>query len=210
MKTIRVMIADDHVLFRQGVASVIAQEVDMEVIAEASTGTQAVEQYSALRPDVCLIDLVMPGLAGIDVIQQIFRIDARAKTIVLSTYDTDEDVEKAMSAGARGYLVKDVLARELIGAIRSVNEGSRHFSPSVAVKLAGRYQKVRLTMRELEILRFVADGKANKEIANTLQVGEETVKSHVANILAKLGVSNRTEAAGVAIRRGLVGLRPQK
>ncbi len=204
MKTIRVMIADDHLLFRQGVASVIAQEADMQVIAEASTGTQAVEHYSIFRPDVCLIDLVMPGMGGIEVIREICRIDARAKIIVLSTYDTHEDIEKALSAGARGYLVKDVLVCELIGAIREVYGGSRHVSPTVAVKLADHYQQVRLTMRELETLRLIAEGKANKEIAATLQVSEETVKSHVANLLAKLGVANRTEAAAVAIRRGLV------
>jgi len=204
MKTIRVMIADDHVLFRQGVATVIKQEADMQVVAEASTGTQAVEYYSAFKPDVSLIDLVMPGLEGTEVIRELRRVDARAKIIVLSTYDTHEDIEKAMSAGARGYLLKDVLAHELIGAIRGVHRGSRRVSPTVAAKLADRYQQVRLTMRELEILRLVAEGKANKEISAALQVSEETVKSHVANLLGKLGVANRTEAAAVAIRRGLV------
>jgi two-component system NarL family response regulator len=207
MKTIRVMIADDHVLFRQGVACVINQEADMQVIAEASNGTQALEHYSAFQPDVSLIDLVMPGVDGIEVIRRLCRIDARAKIIVLSTYDTHEDIEKALSAGARGYLVKDVLANELIGAIRGVYGGSRRVSPSVAVKLAERYQQVRLTMRELETLRLVAEGKANKEIAAELQVSEETIKSHVANLLGKLGVVNRTEAVGVAIRRGLVRVR---
>jgi two-component system NarL family response regulator len=157
MKTIRVMIADDHVLFRQGVATVIKQEADMQVVAEASTGTQAVEYYSAFKPDVSLIDLVMPGLEGTEVIRELRRVDARAKIIVLSTYDTHEDIEKAMSAGARGYLLKDVLAHELIGAIRGVHRGSRRVSPTVAAKLADRYQQVRLTMRELEILRLVAE-----------------------------------------------------
>jgi len=204
MKMIRVMIADDHLLFRQGVASVIKQEADMQVVAEASTGTQAVEHYSAFNPDVSLIDLAMPDLEGTDVIRELCRIDGRAKIIVLSTYDTHEDIEKALRAGARGYLVKDVLANELIAAIRGVHAGSRRVSPTVAAKLAERYQQVRLTMRELEILRLVAEGKANKEIAVALRLGEETVKSHVANLLGKLGVANRTEAAAVAIRRGLV------
>jgi two-component system NarL family response regulator len=206
VKTIRVMIADDHLLFRQGVASVIKQEADMEVIGEASTGTQAVEYYPVFRPDVSLIDLVMPGLDGVDVIRELCRIDARARIIVLSTYDTHEDIERALTAGALGYLVKDVSAHELIGAIRSVHAGMRRVSPTVAGKLAERHQQVRLTMRELEILRLVVEGKANKQIAAALHVSEETVKSHVANLVGKLGAANRTEAVAVAIRRGLVRL----
>ncbi len=204
MKAIRVMIADDHVLFRQGVASVINQEADMRVIAEASTGTQALEHYSAFKPDVSLIDLVMPELGESKLFGSFARIDAGARIIVLSTYDTYEDIEKALAAGARGYLVKDVLAYDLINAIRAVYAGSRRTSPIVSVKLAERFQQVRLTMRELETLRLVAEGKANKEIAATLHVSEETVKSHVANLLGKLGVANRTEATAVAIRRGMV------
>jgi len=204
MKTIKVMIADDHVLFRQGVASVIAQERDMQVIAEASTGPQAVEHYAAFRPDVSLIDLVMPGMDGIDVIRELRRVDARAKIVVLSTYDTDEDIARALAAGARGYLVKNVLADELIRAIRDVSRGSNRVSSSVAAKLAERYQQVRLTMRELEVLRLAAEGRSNKDIAATLRLGEETVKSHISSLLSKLGVANRTEAVAAAIRRGLV------
>ncbi len=204
MKTIQVMIADDHALFRQGVASVINQEADMSVVAEASTGPQAVEHYSAFNPDVALIDLGMPGQSGIEVIRELCRIDAGARTIVLSTYDTHEDIEKAFIAGARAYLLKDVTAHDLIAAIREVYAGRTRVAPTVAAKLAEGYQHVRLTMRELEILRLVAEGNANKEIGARLNVSEDTVKMHARNLFRKLGVTNRTEATAVGIRRGLV------
>lgn len=204
MKAIDVMIADDHALFRQGVASVVNQETDMRVVAEASDGAQAVEQYSAFRPDVSLIDLVMPGQGGIEVIRELRRLDARARIIVLSTYDTHDDIEKALSAGARGYLLKDVSAHDLTGAIREVHSGKTRVAPTVAVKLAENYQQVRLTMRELEILRLTAEGKANKEIAAMLCISEDTIKMHLRNLYRKLGVNNRTEATAAGIRRGLV------
>jgi two-component system NarL family response regulator len=204
MKTIQVMIVDDHALFRQGVTTVINQEPDIHVVAEASNGSEALDQYSTLKPDVSLIDLVMPGQGGIDVIRDLCHIDPRAKIIVLSTYDTHEDIEKALSAGARGYLLKDVLAHDLIEAIRAVHSGRTRVAPTVAAKLADRYEHVRLTMRELEILRLVAEGKANKEISDTLHVSGDTVKTHITSLLGKLGAANRTEATIIGIRRGLV------
>ena len=201
---IRVLIADDHALFRRGVASVINQEADLQVVAEAGDGLAAIECYEKHAPDVVLVDLSMPGMSGLDVIRRLKALDPNAHLIVLTTYDTDEDIDVALSAGAQAYLLKDVVADELCKVIRDVRAGKIRVAPAVAAKLAERYQRVHLTPRELEMLRLVADGKSNKELASILHISEGTVKVHLSNLFDKLGVGSRTEAIAAGMKRGLI------
>jgi DNA-binding NarL/FixJ family response regulator len=201
-----VLVVDDHALFRTGVANIINQEGDLRVVAEAGNGVEAVAAYERHHPDVTLLDLRMPVMDGVEVVRQIRARDPRARVIVLTTYDTDDEIARALKAGAKAYVLKDVSAEDLIGCIRNVLAGKIYLAPAAAAKLAEGVAHVQLTPRELATLRLTADGKANKEIANELGISERTVKTHLGHLFEKLGVSSRTEAIKVATRRGLVRL----
>ena len=200
------MIADDHFVVRMGLAAVVNTQPDMTVIAEATTGKQAVEVYAQQRPDVVLMDVRMPEMDGIEAITAIRKDYPEARFIVLTTYDGDEDIYRALQAGARAYLLKDMLRDELVEAIRAVYAGQRRIPAEVANRLAERMNRTELTARELEVLKHIAQGKSNKIIAADLSISEGTVKIHVNNILSKLGVSDRTHAATFALQRGIIHL----
>jgi two-component system NarL family response regulator len=201
-----VMLVDDHALMRTGVANIINQEPDLAVVVEASNGLEAVAAYEQHRPDVILLDLRMPVLDGVEAVRQIRERDPRARVIVLTTYDTDDEIARALKAGAKAYVLKDISADDLIGCIRDVLAGKTYLAPSAAAKLAEGVTRVQLTPREMSTLRLMADGKSNKEIANDLSISERTVKTHLGHLFEKLGVTSRTEAVKVATRRGLVRL----
>lgn len=201
---IAVLVADDHAILRRGLMDIINHEADMRVVAETGDGHETVRRYQQYRPDVALIDLAMPGLGGIEVIQRIKAADPNARLIILTTYDVDEDIELAFKAGAQAYLLKDVMSEDLVGCIRDVMRGRKRVAPAIAEKLADRVSRVQLTGREFNVLRLIAEGKSNKEIADTLRISDATVKAHITNLLSKLRVSSRTEAIAVAIKRGLV------
>jgi len=203
---IRILITDDHFLVRVGLATVINTQPDMSVVAQAGDGRQAVEMFRHHRPDVTLMDLRMPEMNGIEAIQAICKEFPDSRIIVLTTYDGDEDIYRALQAGARSYILKDMVGDELIEAIRVVHSGQRRIPPEIAARLAERMPRSDLTPRELEVLKLIVKGKSNKEIASELFVTEGTVKVHVNNLLGKLGVSDRTQAATVAIQRGIVHL----
>jgi two-component system NarL family response regulator len=202
----RVLVVDDHALFRTGVANIINQEPDLEVIAEAGDGAEAVEAFTRYRPDVTLLDLRMPVMEGVEAVRQIREMDPQARVIVLTTYDTDDEISQALKAGAKAYVLKDIAADDLVGCIRTVLAGKTYLAPAAAAKLAEGVTRVHLTPRELTTLRLLADGKANKEIANELEISERTVKTHLGHLFEKLGVTSRTEAIKVGTRRGLVRL----
>jgi DNA-binding NarL/FixJ family response regulator len=202
----RVLLVDDHALLRTGVANIINQEPDLRVVAEAENGLQAISAYEQHQPDVTLLDLRMPVMEGVEVVRQIRERDPRARVIILTTYDTDDEISQALKAGAKAYVLKDIAAEDLIGCIRSVLAGKTYIAPAAAAKLAEGVTRVQLTPREMATLRLLADGKANKEIANELDISERTVKTHLAHLFEKLGVTSRTEAIRVATRRGLVRL----
>jgi DNA-binding NarL/FixJ family response regulator len=201
-----VLVVDDHALLRTGVANIINQESDLRVIAEASNGLEAVEAFERYRPDVTLLDLRMPVMEGVEAVRQIRERDPHAKVIVLTTYDTDEDISRALRAGAKAYVLKDISADGLIECIHDVLAGKTYLAPAAAAKLAEGVTRVQLTPRELATLRLIADGKANKEIASELGISERTVKTHLGHLFEKLGVTSRTEAVKIATRRGLVRL----
>jgi two-component system NarL family response regulator len=201
-----VLVVDDHALLRTGVANIINQELDLRVIAEASNGLEAVEAFERYRPDVTLLDLRMPIMEGVEAVRQIRERDPHAKVIVLTTYDTDEDISRALKAGAKAYVLKDISADGLIECIHDVLAGKTYLAPAAAAKLAEGVTRVQLTPRELATLRLIADGKANKEIASELGISERTVKTHLGHLFEKLGVTSRTEAVKIATRRGLVRL----
>jgi two-component system NarL family response regulator len=205
-RSIRVLIADDHPMIRAGLTATISPEEDMTVVASASNGREGVEQYRQHQPDILLIDLKMPEMGGVEAIRTIRAEFPSAKIIVLSTYQGDEDIFRAMEAGAITYLLKDTLAEKLIGVIREVAGGGRPIPPEIAERLTDRMFQPGLTKREVEVLQLVARGKRNKEIAEELKISAETAQGHVKNILAKLSVHDRTEAVAVAIRRGIVHL----
>jgi two-component system NarL family response regulator len=200
----RVAIADDHVLFRQGVATVIEREGDLQVVGEANDGEEAVACYRKLRPDVMLLDLVMPKLDGFEALLRIRHTDPAARLIMLTTYDTDEDINRVLRAGAKAYLLKDATASELVRCIRDVWAGKTRVAPEVAAKLADRFTQVQLTVRELSVLRLVAQGLNNRMIGEKLRISEGTVKVHVAHLFDKLGARSRTDLVAIAVRKGLV------
>jgi two-component system NarL family response regulator len=204
---IRIMVIDDQAVVRQGFVSLIKTVPDMEIVGEGSNGQEAVALFRQLRPDITLMDLRMPELSGAEAIKQIRVEFPAARIIVLTTFDGDEDIYRAVQAGAQGYLLKDMFFEELEAAIRKVHAGARLIPGSVAERLAARMSSSELTGRELEVLRHIVDGKSNKEIGNTLNISEATVKSHINNILSKLGVSDRTQAATTALQRGIVHFR---
>ena len=203
---IRIVVVDDQAVVRQGFVALINTVADMEVIAEGTDGRQAVELYRKLKPDVLITDLRMPVMTGVEAIAAIRREFPSARFIVLTTFDGDEDIYRSLQAGAQGYLLKDMFFEELEDAIRTVHAGGRRIPGVVAERLAGRVGGSDLTGRELEVLEQIVFGHSNKEIAAALDISEATVKSHVNNILSKLGVADRTQAATTAIRRGLVRL----
>jgi two-component system NarL family response regulator len=176
----------------------------MEVVAEAANGQDAIEAYRTHRPDVVLMDLRMPGIEGVEAVKRIREIDPQARVIVLTTYDADEDIARALQAGAKAYILKDIAADALIACIRDVLAGKTYLAPAAAAKLAERVTQLQLTPRELSVLRLLANGHSNKEIAAALGIAERTVKTHLGHLFEKLGVTSRTEAVRVATRRGLV------
>jgi two-component system NarL family response regulator len=202
----RVLLVDDHALLRTGVANIINQEPDLRVVAEAGDGIDAIAAYEKHRPDVTLLDLRMPLMEGVEVVRQIRERDPRALVIVLTTYDTDDEISRALKAGAKAYVLKDISADALVNCIRDVLAGKSYLAPAAAAKLAEGVTRVQLTPREMAALKLVADGKANKEIATALDISERTVKTHLAHLFEKLGATSRTEAVKVATRRGLVRL----
>lgn len=202
----RVLVVDDHALLRTGVANIINQETDLEVVAEAGNGVEAIDAYERFKPDVVLLDLRMPVMEGVEAVRRIRESDPKARVIVLTTYDTDDEIARALKAGAKAYALKDISADQLVGCIRDVLAGKTYIAPAAAAKLAEGVTRVRLTPRELATLRLMADGKANKEIASDLAISERTVKTHLGHLFEKLGVTSRTEAIKVATRRGLVRL----
>jgi DNA-binding NarL/FixJ family response regulator len=181
-----VLVVDDHALVRTGVANIISQEPDLQVVAEAANGLEAVEAFSRLRPDVTLLDLRMPVMEGVEAVRQIRAIDPGARVIVLTTYDTDEDIARALKAGAKAYILKDIAAAALVACIHDVLAGKTYLAPAAAAKLAERVTQVQLTPRELAALRSLADGRSNKEIAAALDISERTVKTHLAHLFEKL------------------------
>jgi two-component system NarL family response regulator len=201
-----VLVVDDHGLLRTGVANIINQEPDLHVVAEAGNGVEAVEAFARHRPDVTLLDLRMPVMEGVEAVKRIREQDPEARVIVLTTYDTDDEISRALKAGAKAYVLKDISADDLIGCIRDVLAGKTYIAPAAAAKLAEGVSRVQLTPREMAALKLVADGKANKEIATALDISERTVKTHLAHLFEKLGATSRTEAVKVATRRGLVRL----
>ena len=203
---ISVLVADDHVMVREGLAAIVGRQGDMMVVGEAANGRDAVNLWRKHRPDVVLLDLRMPVLDGVGAIDEIRRQDPLARIIVLTTFDTDNEISSAVKAGAKGYLLKDAQREELLECIRKVHAGDTCIPPSVVAKLAAGMSNEPLTGRELEVLALLARGKSNKEIGKNLYIGETTVKSHLRSIFTKLNVLSRTEAITVASRRGLVQL----
>lgn len=206
-RTIRILIADDHPIVREGVAAMIERRPDMQVVGEVSNGKEAVAAYAELRPDVTLMDLRMPEMSGTEAIVEIRKKHPGAQIIVLTTYDTDENIFRGLRAGAKAFLLKDAPRERLMDAIRAVASGQSHIPPEIAAKLATRMSSPELTRRETEVLQLIAGGNSNLEIGNMLCISEGTVKSHVNSILSKMGVSDRTQAVTQAVRRGLVDLK---
>jgi two-component system, NarL family, response regulator len=203
---IAILCADDHPLIRSGLHAVVNQEPDMRMVAEAANGEEAIELYRQHRPDVVLMDLRMPVMDGLTATTAILGEFPEARIIALTTYEGDDDIHRALSVGARGYLLKDTMRSELLGVIRTVHAGGRAIPPAVAARLAEYTPRVELTVREREVLHLMAKGFSNGDIARLLGRTESTMKVHVSNILAKLGVTDRTEAVTVALRRGILHL----
>ncbi|MBW4442067.1 MAG: response regulator transcription factor [Plectolyngbya sp. WJT66-NPBG17] len=204
--TIRVLIADDHAIVRQGLATIIDRTSEMTVIAQAGDGQQAIDLFREHQPDITLMDLRMPQIGGVEAITAICAEFKSARIIVLTTYDGDEDIYRGLRAGAKGYLLKDSKPSELLNAIRTAHRGQQYIPPDVGAKLVQRMSNPELSERELEVLRLIAQGMTNQDIATAMTIGESTVKSHVNRILSKLGVNDRTQAVIVAVKRGIVSL----
>jgi len=205
-KAIRVLSVDDHAVLREGIAAMVNGQKDMKLVAQASNGREAIQMFRAHRPDVTLMDLQMPEMNGVDAISGIRGEFAEAKIIVLTTYTGDVQVLRALKAGARAYLLKNTLHKELLDAIRAVHAGKKALSAEASYELAEHATDDALTPTEVRVLRLIADGNANKEIAEGLGVSEETVKWQVRNILSKLGANDRTHAAMIGLRRGIIEL----
>ncbi len=205
-ETIRILVVDDHHIVRQGLVALLATIPGFEVVAEAEEGAEALELHRKLQPDITIMDLRLPKMSGVDAIVAIRAEAPAARFIVLTTFDGDEDIYRALQAGAKGYLLKGMNADELTDAIRTVHAGKTRIPTVVAERLAERMSGSELTTREREVLRLIVHGHSNKEIGNQLHISEATVKTHINNLLSKLGVSDRTQAATTALQRGLVHL----
>jgi DNA-binding NarL/FixJ family response regulator len=203
-KTIRILVADDHLVYRIGIRNLLASEPGFIVIGEAPDGLQAIEMYRALRPDVLLLDLRMPQKNGIEVVQAIRREHPPARILVVTSYQTEEEIFQVLQAGALGYVLKDVGRDTLVEAVRSVDAGTRWISPAIARQFADRAVRQQLTARELEVLRLLARGLTNREIANVYRISANTVKNHLNSLMAKLEVADRTEAVSFCLARGIV------
>jgi DNA-binding NarL/FixJ family response regulator len=205
---IRILSVDDHPLLREGIAALVNAESDMKLVAEATDGQEAIEKFRLHRPDVTLMDLQMPGLDGIEAIIGIRSEFPNARIVVLTTYTGDTQVLRALKAGAQAYILKGEVHRELLDTVRAVHAGKKRIPPDVAAVLAYHAAEDELSVREIDVLRLIATGNANKEIASQLSIAEGTVKSHVSKILAKLGAIDRTHALTIALKRGIIELIP--
>ena len=203
---IRVLAVDDHAIVRDGIARLVRTQSDMELVAEASDGREAVEQFRKHQPDVTLMDVQMPDMNGIDAINAIRREFPEARIIVLTTYAGDTQVKRALQAGAQGYLLKGLLRKELLDTIRAIHGGRKRLSPEIAAEIAEHAMDVALTPREIAVLKLIAAGNANKEIAAQLHISEEGVKGSVKSILLKLGANDRAHAAIIGLKRGMIDL----
>lgn len=203
---IRVLCADDHPLVRKGIASILANEADTQLVAEASNGREAVELYRAHRPDVVLMDLHMPEVDGVSATKTILQEFPQARIIALTSYDGDQEIYRALDAGVRGYLLKEMVHTEVLRAIRRVHAGKRLIPPEVSERLTEHFPQIALTPRETEVLAWVAEGLGNKEIAERLGTASGTVKNQIQTILGKLKAADRTQAVTIAIRRGILHL----
>jgi DNA-binding NarL/FixJ family response regulator len=203
---IRIALVDDHPILRQGIAALISDQPDLQLVGQASNGLEAIEQFRLHRPDVMLMDLQMPGMNGIDAMSAIRGEFPDARFVVLTTYTGDVQIVRALKAGARAYLLKSLLHRELLDTIRSVHAGNKRIPPEIAAELADHAADDQLTPREIEVLRLVAAGNANKIVADRLAITEETVKAHVKNILSKLDANDRTHAVTIGLKRGIIEL----
>jgi DNA-binding NarL/FixJ family response regulator len=203
---IRILAVDDHPMLREGIASLVASQSDMELVAEASTGREALEQFRKHRPNLTLMDLQMPDMDGIEAMVAIRSEFPEARIIVLTTYKGDVKILRALKAGARAFLLKGLLQKELLETIRAVHAGQRRIPPEVAAELADHTIDDALTTREIDVLRLIAGGNSNKLIADQLSITEETVKGYVKNILSKLSASDRTHAVTIALKRGIIDL----
>lgn len=208
--TIRVLVVEDHNVVRQGLVALLKVAGDIEVVGEAADGIEAIAQFRKHQPDIALIDLRLPRLGGVDAITAIRKEAPHARFIVLTTYDGDEDIYRALKAGAKAYLLKGMSSEELMAAIRAVHAGKSHIPPAIAERLAERMGSEELTKREYDVLEQIVRGRSNKEIGTELDISEATVKTHINSLLAKLGVTDRTQAATAAIRRGIVSLESLK
>jgi DNA-binding NarL/FixJ family response regulator len=204
---IRILVVDDHHVVRQGLVALLNIMPEIEVVGEACDGLEAIKLHQSLHPDITLMDLQLPKLGGVDAILRIRAEDPAARFIVLTTFDGDEDIFRSLQAGAKAYLLKGMTVEELTSTIQAVHNGKTRISAPIAEKLAERMSGQALTARELAVLERIVAGRANKEIASDLDISEATVKTHVNNLLGKLGVSDRTHAATVAIQRGIVHLK---
>ena len=206
MSAIRVLAVDDHSIVRDGIARLVGTQTDMELVAEASDGAEAVEQFRRHHPDITLMDLQMPKMSGIDAISAIRAESPEARIIVLTTYAGDVQVMRALKAGAQGYLLKGLLRKELLETIRAVHGGQKRLSAEIAATVAEHALDSTLTPREISVLKLIAGGNANKEIAGQLHLTEESVKGYVKNILLKLGANDRTHAVTIGLKRGIIDL----
>jgi DNA-binding NarL/FixJ family response regulator len=203
---ISVLVVDDHPLLRMGLGEAISSQADMRLAGEACNGRDAVERYAALRPDVTIMDIAMPEMCGVEALQQIRREHANARVIMLTTYKGDAQILRAVQGGAAGFLLKSTLRKELLDTIRGVHQGQRRIPPEIAMELAQHMGQGPLSARETEVLNHVATGHTNRRIAEHLSISEETVKTHMKNVLAKLAANDRTHAVTIALKRGIISI----
>ncbi len=203
---IRVFSVDDHPLLREGIAAIINSQLDMQLVAEASSGSEAIQKFRVNQPDVTLMDLRLPDMSGIDTMIAIRTEFSGARIIMLTTFEGDVEVQRALEAGARGYMLKSMPPKDLVDTIRQVHAGKKRLPPELAAQLAEHLSDEALTVREIEVLRHVGGGNRNRDIAEQLFISEETVKVHIKHIMEKLGASDRTQAVSIAVRRGIIEL----